>query len=155
VTLEDHQPPPWIAENAGFLLAKAGEVATKEFRARLEELGIKPRHYSVLSVLHYRSEPSTQHIVAGCLELEPSSVVGVVDELEALGLVERQRDHVDRRRNVLVVTDRGNEVLAKARRLAEESERTVLAGLSEDARNELRALLITMLGSGQPVPTAG
>lgn len=152
MTHVDHQPPPWIAENAGFLLAKAGEVATKEFRARLETIGVKPRHYSVLSVLHHRPEPSTQQIVAGCLELEPSSVVGVIDELEDMELLERRRDRVDRRRNVLVVTPKGDEVLAKARKLAAESEEAVMAALTPNARKSLRELLMTMLGSD--VPTA-
>ncbi|CAM03390.1 DNA-binding MarR family transcriptional regulator [Saccharopolyspora erythraea NRRL 2338] len=139
--------PPWIADNIGFLLAKAGTLSTELFRSRLERLDVRPRHYSVLSVLHLHPEQCTQQFLAGCLEVEPSSVVSVVDDLEDRGLVERRRDPGDRRRNVLVVTERGEELIADAQEIAAELEQDLMAGVPERRRREMRTLLINVLGN--------
>jgi DNA-binding MarR family transcriptional regulator len=139
--------PPWIAENIGFLLAKAGTLSTDLFRSRLARYDVRPRHYSVLSVLHVHPEQCTQQFLAGCLEVEPSSVVGVVDDLEDRGLVERRRDPGDRRRNILVVTERGEALIADIQRVAADLEHDLLAGVPERRRRELRTLLINVLGN--------
>ncbi len=134
-------PPPWIAENLGFLLAKAGSVSAALFRQELAPLGIRPRHYSVLSVLVHTSQPCTQQMMAGCLELEPSSLVSVIDELEQRDLIRRQRDTADRRRNILVVTARGHEVVDTAREVARRLDDELFGELTQRRRAELEAAL--------------
>lgn len=101
----------------------------------------------MLSVLHLHPEQCTQQFLAGCLEVEPSSVVSVVDDLEDRGLVERRRDPGDRRRNVLVVTERGEELIADAQEIAAELEQDLMAGVPERRRREMRTLLINVLGN--------
>ncbi len=139
-------PPPWVAENLGFLLAKAGSVSAELFRRELAPLGIRPRHYSVLSVLLHTAEPCTQQMTAGCLELEPSSLVAVVDELEELDLIRRQRDPEDRRRNILVVTSHGRDVVTVARRAAQRVDDQLFGGLPPEPRVQLEAALTAVAG---------
>lgn len=133
----DDRLPPWIAKSLGYVLARVGAIAIERFRSHLEELDIRPRHYSVLSVLHQRTEPSPQYLVAGCIELDPSSLVEVIDEMEARGLVRRERDPSDRRRNVLIMTERGRDILQRARRVATDAEEELFGHLSPADRQRL------------------
>lgn len=133
--------PPWIATNLGFTLARAGTAAHDAFRAALAGLGIRPRHYSLLSVLAHQERPSSQHLVAGCLQLDPSSVVEVVDELEDRGLLRRERDPADRRRNLLIMTELGVDVLHRARAVAAELDDSWFGALAPDERRVLTDLL--------------
>lgn len=140
----DDPVPPWIAQNLAFGLARAGAASASAFRTALAGLGIRPRHYSVLSVLSLlsdRAEPSSQQLVASCLQLDPSSLVDVVDELEAKVLLRRERDPADRRRNLLVLTPEGSRLLAEARDVAVAVEDTLLLALTPAERAQLATLL--------------
>lgn len=90
-------------------------------------------------------EPLPMRRIAVSLRCEPSNVTGIVDRLEARGLVERRPDPADRRVKLAVPTDEGR---ATARRLREALEfaREPLAGLSVAERALLRDLLRRMLG---------
>jgi len=147
-------PPPWVAENLGFLLAKAGSMSAALFRQELVPLGIRPRHYSVLSVLMHASQPCTQQMVAGCLELEPSSLVSVIDELEERDLILRRRDPADRRCNILVVTPRGQGIIDAARQVARRLDDELFGELTQRRRADLEVTLTAVAGTpGRRAPT--
>ncbi|MGI5482932.1 MarR family winged helix-turn-helix transcriptional regulator [Streptomyces lavendofoliae] len=90
-------------------------------------------------------EPTPMRRIARSLRCEPSNVTGIVDRLEARGLVERRPDPADRRVKIAAATEEGR---ATARRLREALDfaREPLAGLSEQERTALRDLLRRMLG---------
>jgi DNA-binding MarR family transcriptional regulator len=78
--------------------------------------------------------------VAEALDCDPSNVTGIVDRLEARGLVERRSDPRDRRVKQLVVTDRGREL--RARLLAELTQPpSAIAALSAADQRTLCAIL--------------
>ncbi len=79
------------------------------------------------------------------LKCEPSNVTGIVDRLEARGLVERQPDPADRRVKVAAATSEGRRV-ARSLRESLRFAREPLAGLSEGERVALRDALRGMLG---------
>jgi DNA-binding MarR family transcriptional regulator len=89
-------------------------------------------------------EPLPMRKLAQKLKCEPSNVTGIVDRLEARGLVERRPDPADRRVKVAVVTDAGRGV-ARSLRESLRFAREPLAGLSEEERVVLRGLLRRML----------
>lgn len=101
--------------------------------------GAQARLLSLLSI-----EPLPMRKLAQKLKCEPSNVTGIVDRLEARGLVERRPDPTDRRVKVAATTDEGRRV---ARGLREELRfaREPLAGLSHGEREVLRDLLRRML----------
>lgn len=90
-------------------------------------------------------EPLPMRRIAERLKCEPSNVTGIVDRLEARGLVERRPDPDDRRVKLAAVTAAGRET---AERLREELKfaREPLARLSHAERTSLRDLLQRMLG---------
>ncbi|AVH97644.1 MarR family transcriptional regulator [Streptomyces cinereoruber] len=90
-------------------------------------------------------EPLPMRRIAQKLKCEPSNITGIVDRLEARGLVERRPDPEDRRVKVAVPTDEGRAV---ARRLRESLDfaREPLGELTGVERALLRDLLKRMLG---------
>ncbi|MEW2614153.1 MarR family transcriptional regulator [Streptomyces sp. NPDC047880] len=90
-------------------------------------------------------EPLPMRRLAQQLRCEPSNVTGIVDRLEARGLVERQPAPADRRVKVAAATAEGREV-ARSLRESLRFAREPLAGLSEEERVGLRDTLRRMLG---------
>ncbi|MFI2435518.1 MarR family winged helix-turn-helix transcriptional regulator [Streptomyces sp. NPDC018693] len=91
-------------------------------------------------------EPLPMRRLAQRLKCEPSNVTGIVDRLEARGLVERRPDPADRRVKVAAATDDGRRV-ARELRDSLRFAREPLAALEEDERAVLRVLLRRMLGA--------
>ncbi|MER7912489.1 MULTISPECIES: MarR family winged helix-turn-helix transcriptional regulator [Streptomyces] len=90
-------------------------------------------------------EPLPMRRIAQKLKCEPSNITGIVDRLEARGLVERRPAPDDRRVKLAVPTEEGRAV---ARRLRESLDfaREPLGELTEVERALLRDLLKRMLG---------
>ncbi|MFE1755567.1 MarR family winged helix-turn-helix transcriptional regulator [Streptomyces anandii] len=103
--------------------------------------GAQARLLSMLSL-----EPLPMRKLAQKLKCEPSNVTGIVDRLEARGLVERRPDPADRRVKLAAATQEGRRVAQELRdglRFAHEP----LAGLSDEERLSLRDLLRRMLNA--------
>ncbi|RPK65457.1 HTH-type transcriptional regulator MhqR [Streptomyces sp. ADI96-02] len=90
-------------------------------------------------------EPLPMRRIARKLKCEPSNITGIVDRLEARGLVERRPDPADRRVKLAAATELGVRT-ARELRDALDFAREPLAGLSDDERRALRDLLRRMLG---------
>lgn len=90
-------------------------------------------------------DPLPMRQIARALRCEPSNVTGIVDRLEARGLVERQPDPSDRRVKVAAATADGTQT-AKQLRDSLDFAREPLAALSRADRTTLRDLLQRMLG---------
>ena len=71
-----------------------------------------PQLVSLLSVEEH--EPVTPSTIARDVHLSPSTVIGILDRLEAKGLVRRQRDLRDRRLVRVSLTDQGKELAGNA-----------------------------------------
>ncbi|MER6343884.1 MarR family winged helix-turn-helix transcriptional regulator [Streptomyces sp. NPDC001595] len=91
-------------------------------------------------------DPLPMRKLAHKLKCEPSNVTGIVDRLEARGLVERRPDPADRRVKVAAVTDEGRRV-ARNMRDSLHFAREPLAALGEQERLALRDLLRRMVES--------
>src|SRR5882762_9997731 len=108
-------------ESAVFLLSKVGHAASKSFADCLEPLGLEPRHFALLNYI--ASSPGlSQQVLSGALEIPASRLVGVVDDLEERGYVERRRHPADRRARALHLTEDGNSLLKSARRVVRANE---------------------------------
>jgi len=103
--------------------------------------GAQARLLSLLSL-----EPLPMRRLANKLKCEPSNVTGIVDRLEARGLVERLPDPKDRRVKLAAATQEGRRV-ARSLRDSLDFAREPLAGLSEEERLSLRDLLLRMVGA--------
>lgn len=116
-----------------FLLAALGAHAKVRFTELLAPLGLQPPHFGVLRRLH-DSEGCSQQTIADAMRLRRSVMVGLIDELESMGLVERRRHPADRRANALYLTAQGKQVLSRADRLAVQLDDELLAPIPADER---------------------
>jgi DNA-binding MarR family transcriptional regulator len=92
------------------LLAERGRIP-----AIAATLRLSPAQCHVLRLLE-PGKPVSMRRIADALSCDASNVTGIVDRLEARGLLERRAAAHDRRLRVIVVTRRG--VTARARLLA-------------------------------------
>jgi DNA-binding MarR family transcriptional regulator len=142
-------PPKELLQSTAFLLKRLGwAVKDKTFEA-LEPTGLSPYHHAVLAVLD--EEPSeTQAEIADALGYDRSHLVGILDELEEQGLVERKRDLADRRRHIVNLTPAGKKALAKLRTVAKRVEQEFFAPLDEKERKTLNELLVRLAAHHDP-----
>ena len=125
----------------GFLLYDAARLLRRDFDRRARSLGLTRAQWSVLAHLK-RNEGSKQAAVADTLELEPITLVRLLDRLEAAGWVERRADPTDRRARQLFLTEKARPVLDQLMALAAETRAVALAGFSEPEREILIDALI-------------
>ena len=141
----DRPPPEPLASAVGFLLSWNGQRTAHLFTEALAPLELRPPHFGVLTLID--AEPgSTQQDLVDRSMIDPSSMVGLIDELEERGLAERRRHPTDRRKHAVYLTAAGRERLAEARQAAMRMAQEVLAPLDDAEREELRGLLRKLAG---------
>ena len=125
------------------LLGRAAQRVRESFEYRMSESGLKSKHYGALILLE--DGPLTQIELARLLWVDRTTMVAIVDDLEASGNVKRERHPEDRRAYALHLTALGRESLAKAQRIADEVESEIFSALSDDERQQLRELLSRLI----------
>jgi DNA-binding MarR family transcriptional regulator len=135
--------PEELVASTAFLVKRLGFAAKDQAMAAYEPTGLHPYHHAVLAVLDEGSR-ETQGAIADALGYDRGQLVGLLDELEERGLVERRRDPADRRRHLVRLTPDGKRALAKLRTLARRLENEFLASLDEGERAKLHALLLRL-----------
>jgi DNA-binding MarR family transcriptional regulator len=133
--------PDELRASPCFLLMSLGYRLKGRGMKELAVDGLGPFHYGVLSLLAER-ERESQATIAEALQVDRSQVVGLLDELEERGLIERRRDQSDRRRHVVSLTAGGEQVLAEFRSALKRFEDEVLAPLDQESRQALHELLL-------------
>jgi DNA-binding MarR family transcriptional regulator len=142
VKLDPGEEPPF--EAVGFLLSSLGYAVSRQFHAVLKPLGLEPRHFAVLRTVRVL-EGATQQAVASFLQIPPSRMVAILDNLEARRLVERRQRPDDRRSRAMFLTPAGEDLLARAKAVAVEFEQKVCGDMAPDDR---AALLRTLKDIG-------
>src|SRR5690606_20965973 len=136
-----------LAGHTGFLVRRAQQahlaVWAREVGSRLTNV-----QFGVLNVLAGLGEAS-QRELCDALDLDRSTVAGLVARLESRRLVERGRAPGDRRRNVVRLTPAGRETLAELVPAAARVDEVLTAGLSDADRNTLRRLLTAVLAEAE------
>lgn len=106
----------------------------------LERNGLTMWAYGVLLGLE-REPVYTQAALAKAIGADKTRIIGVLDDLQRRGLIERAPDPADRRVNLVSLTGEGEAVRARAQREIREQEDELLAALPQaDRKAFLRAL---------------
>ena len=134
-----------LADNPGFLAARFSWFAARVSNASLEAFELTTRPYSVLELAAVGGGV-TQRDIVRILRLDPSAVVGLVDQLADRGLVVRRQDPRDRRRTVVCATDDGVAMADEAARALDAGYAEMLGSLSDDERNDVIGILRALAG---------
>ncbi len=133
----DHQLLP--------LLEHLARVSRRAAEASMTPGGLRPRHLIAMKLLS-ENGPAGQQGLADALSLDPSNVVGLLNELEERGLVTRRRDPADRRRHIVELSAAGEDELALAYARLSHVEENLLHALTAEERDTLRTLLVRAVG---------
>jgi DNA-binding MarR family transcriptional regulator len=144
-TIPELKPPAALPAElracTGFLLARLGYAMKAITIQEFEREGFSMYQFSVLAVLA-EGVVETQAKIADTLTLDRGQLVGILDDLEEAGLVERRRDPTDRRRHTVSLTPAGKKRLVKMRSIVERIEASFLEPLDEKARTALHDALL-------------
>jgi len=130
-----------ITEDVVALLGRIVDRFVESYEAAAAAQGLTTVQAKVLAAL---DEPQPMHRIAEKLKSERSNVTGIIDRLEARGLVERRPGERDRRIKNIVATPQGAE-LARNFRKAQGFAAEPLAALVPEDRVRLRELLARMV----------
>jgi DNA-binding MarR family transcriptional regulator len=139
------RPPRELLSSPTYLLHRLTWAMKERKLAAFESTGMNPMHYAVLALLDEGAR-ETQATIADALGYDRSYLVGLLDEIEERGLIERRRDPDDRRRHLVKLTPAGKETLTKLRSVIKRFEKEFLAPLDADERETLQALLRRLAG---------
>ena len=96
-----------VTEDVVALLARIVDRFVTSYESAAAAQGLTTVQAKVLAALE---EPLPMHRIADKLKSERSNVTGIIDRLEARGLVERRPAEHDRRVKNIVATDKGREL---------------------------------------------
>ena len=131
------------------LLEHLARVGRRAFETTLEPGGLRPRHLIALKLLSEQG-PASQQALADSLSLDPSNVVGLLNELEERQLITRRRDSADRRRHIVELSPRGGSELCDAYDRLRRIDDDLLSPLSARERAMLYDLLVRAVGAKTP-----
>lgn len=89
-----------------FLVGKAAQQVARRARERLARHGVTPVQYAVLRVL-WEGDGRSGAELGARIALDSATITGLVDRLEAAGLVARRGDESDRRVHRVFLAERG------------------------------------------------
>lgn len=156
--MDDEIRPPTLLGLPSYIAGAAARVGHLLLVEALAAHELRLPHFSVLTALSdFGSLP--QHEIADRLAINRSHLVGYLDDIEQRGLVQRERDPHDRRRQVVSLTPAGRAQLRRLHDVALRSQAEFLQALTEDEQRTLVALLRRVLDANDktrlPHPVEG
>ena len=127
----------------GFLIHDIARLMRKRFEQRAGLLGFTRSQWQVLVHLA-KNEGIHQAGLAEILEVEPISLVRILDRLQERGLIERRQHPKDRRVWLLYLTPAAHPSLALLRSIGEATRHEALAGLPDADQARLTVALDLM-----------
>jgi DNA-binding MarR family transcriptional regulator len=123
-------------QSVGFLVNDVARLLRRNFNRRAQELGLSQARWQALAYLS-RQEGVNQVSLAESLEIQPMTLVRLIDRLQEAGLVARRPDPGDRRAFRLYLTAAARPLLDRMWDLAAETRAEAMAGLADDRRQAL------------------
>jgi DNA-binding MarR family transcriptional regulator len=122
------------------MLSSLGYAVSRRFHHVLAPLELEPSQFAVLRAVGF-SQGQSQQALAQHLNISPSHMVAIVDDLERREFLERRPEASDRRVRTLHLTKAGEKLLAQAFEIAKELEQLVSKPLSAKERTQLLDML--------------
>lgn len=137
---------------AGFFIRRLNQISVSIFADRMAQGGFDftPVQFAALSMLS-KQPGMDQATLAGLIAYDRVTLGGVVDRLEVKGLVDRRVSKSDRRAKELFLTSDGEQALAKLVPVVTLLQGDILAGLNDEEKEQLLALMekATLAGNEQ------
>src|ERR1044072_6426115 len=122
------------------LLNMAGHVLSNRLAAALADVELTARMQCVL--VHALEQERTQIQLAALADLDKTTMVSTVDDLERLGFAERRPSATDRRARIIAVTEKGRAAAEEGQKIVDQAHLDALGCIAPDER----AGFVEMLG---------
>jgi len=130
-----------LRDGIASLIARVSRQWRREVDRRLQPFGLTEATWLPLVHLARAPAPMRQKELAASLVLDGSTVVRLLDALEAGGLIERREETTDRRAKTITVTASGRSIIDQVELASREVRNAALLGLSQgDIESATRAL---------------
>jgi DNA-binding MarR family transcriptional regulator len=140
----DDAPPRRLRGTLSWLLTHAAAPAQRLVTEAMAAAGARGYHYALLSALDEYG-PASQAALGRRCGIDRSDVAAALDQLAALGQVERRRDPTDGRRNIVAITSSGTEQLRRLDEALAQVQDELFAPLSSEERAHLAGLLVRVV----------
>jgi len=129
-----------LEDQVGHLLRRTHQRHTAIFQEGMDDLQLTPTQFAALAKINDLGEVS-QNQLGRLTAMDPATIQGVIQRLEARKLLGRQPDPKDKRCTLLTLTIEGRALLADAVSRARRITEATLAPLLPAERQTLLALL--------------
>jgi DNA-binding MarR family transcriptional regulator len=140
--------PRSVERDLSGLLARAAHALNVRLSAELAVIDSSPRAHGVL--LHALESERSQTVLAQIGDLDKTTMVVLMDDLERRGLAERKPSPTDRRARIVVVTPAGAELVRRGVEIVDRVHGEALDGLAGDRDVFLRSLSGLLEGETPP-----
>ena len=141
--------PAALRDRTSFVLNKVAALARQGCAGQLAAAGLSQHQHAILCCLDEFGRAS-QKDVATRLGIDGGDIVAFVDGLQRAGLITRERDERDRRRQILGITTTGRRLLRRVEKLMDAAEPGPLAALRPEQRALLHACATAVLAADAP-----
>ncbi|GAA4319318.1 MarR family transcriptional regulator [Streptomyces venetus] len=141
-------PLPAIRSLPSWLLGRAAARGRALVAEALAEQDMRMWHHVVLSAVRDLG-PVAQADLGRGVRLDPKDLVGVLNDLQSAGLVVREPDPRDRRKNAVSLTEEGARLLKRCEKAARAANDELLAPLSAAEREQFTGMLRRISGTGE------
>lgn len=131
-----------------FQLAKANQAAGRFLSQKVAPLNLTTAQAMVLGFIAEEDHVTSVEL-GKRTELDSATLTGIIDRLEAAGLVERMNHPDDRRAILIHLTEKGKSLTADRERLIVEANQEFLAGITEAEKETLFHLIGKLRHHGQ------
>ncbi|MEU3862259.1 MarR family transcriptional regulator [Streptomyces sp. NPDC028722] len=139
-------PLPAIRSLPSWLLGRAAARGRALVADALAAEGLRMWHHVILSAVRDLA-PVAQADLGRAVSLDPKDVVGILNDLQSTGLVDRAPDPRDRRKNAVTLTEDGARLLVRCEKAAREANDALLAPLTAAEREQFTGLLVRVSGT--------
>jgi DNA-binding MarR family transcriptional regulator len=141
--------PAALRNRTSFVLIRLAALARQRCAEQLAAVGLSQHQHAILCCLDEFGQ-ACQKDVASRLGIDGGDIVAFVDGLHQSGLITRERDQRDRRRQVLALTATGLRLLRRVEELMDEAEPGALAALTGEQRGLLHGWATEALADAAP-----
>lgn len=128
----------------GYHVRRLQQIAVAIFLQETDGSGLTPMQFATLQTASNQPDID-QRTLAGTIGLDTSTAAGVIDRLEARGLLSRSTSAHDRRVRLLNATAEGKELLTRVAPAMLRAQERILAPLSSQEQDEFMRMLRTLV----------
>lgn len=142
-----------LEDSFGILVSDVSRLMRKEFDRRVRGTGLSRAQWGVIIQLS-RFEGINQATLADLMDVEPISLVPLLDKLQSAGIVERRPNPNDRRAYRLFLSEKSAPLLEQLEVIASDFRAEMMAGISDETQSQLIDALLTVKANLTKKPVA-